>query len=90
MENSVLDYCFILLFAAQYNRIKSQSELKSEMQRYLFGIKKEYASFGDCRNDTIIKQRNNIMTEMYNRVWWILYLIVLWFIAIVQTMDFYY
>ncbi len=45
------------------------------MQRYLFGIKKESASFGDYRNDKINEDNNNIMTEMWKSVCWILYLI---------------
>ncbi len=75
MENSVSEHCFKLLFAFQYNRIESQSELKSEMQRYLFVIKMESALFGDCNNNTINKD-NNTMTEICNRLCWLLYSII--------------
>ncbi len=75
MGNSVSDYCFTSLFASQINRIESQSELESEMQRYLFGNKIEFASFGDCTND-IINEDNNTMTEICSTVSWLLYLII--------------
>ncbi len=75
MDNSVSQYCFTLVVACQNNRIESQSEVKSEMQRYLFGIKMESASCANCINDTI-NEDNNTMTEICNRVCWLLYLII--------------
>ncbi len=66
MQNSVLYYCFSILYKCQYNRIVSQSEFKSEMQRYLLSIKKECTSFGNYSNDTINKKNfNSIMTELW-------------------------